>query len=150
MLELHEEAEGRLLTIRLAGKLTTDDYKVFVPEVERLIQEHGKIRVLCQMHDFHGWTVGAMWEDIKFDVRHFGDIERLALVGERKWQAGMAVFCKPFTKATVRYFDQSELPNAEDWVRSGLHTEKVASSVGHDVVQEAGEESFPASDPPAY
>ena len=51
------------------------------------------------MHDFHGWTASAAWEDTKFGVRHFHDIERLAMVGETKWQHGMAIFCKPFTTA---------------------------------------------------
>jgi hypothetical protein len=43
-----------------------------------------------------------LWEDIKFSVKHFADIERLAMVGDKKWQRGMAAFCKPFTKATIR------------------------------------------------
>ena len=68
------------------------------------------------MHDFHGWTAGALWEDIKFDMHHWKDIERLALVGETKWEAGMAAFCKPFTKATVRYFDQSQMEEARKWI----------------------------------
>jgi hypothetical protein len=29
------------------------------------------------------------FEDIKFDLKHFADIERLALVGDRKWEAGI-------------------------------------------------------------
>ena len=72
------------------------------------------------MHDFHGWTVGALWEDIKFDWKHFGHIERLALVGERKWEAGMATFCKPFTRATICYFDQSQSVEAANWIREGI------------------------------
>ncbi len=36
-----------------------------------------------------------MWEDIKFDMKHFADIERLAIVGESKWEKGMAVFRRP-------------------------------------------------------
>jgi hypothetical protein len=28
---------------------------------------------------------------------------QIAMVGEDKWQHGMAIFCKPFTKAMVRY-----------------------------------------------
>jgi hypothetical protein len=32
-------------------------------------------------------------------------MERLAMVGETRWQHGMATFCKPFTTATVHYFD---------------------------------------------
>ena len=45
------------------------------------------------------------------------DIERLAIVGESKWQQGMAAFCKPFTKATVRYFDHCQIDEARQWVR---------------------------------
>jgi SpoIIAA-like len=73
-------------------------------------------RVLFDMTGFHGWDFGALWEDIKFDVRHFGDIERLAMVGEKKWQHGMATFCKPFTSATIRYFDHADAAEAQTWV----------------------------------
>jgi stage II sporulation SpoAA-like protein len=118
--ELHEESDGKILNIKMSGKLTKEDYKQFVPEVDRLIKQHGKIRVLCQMHDFHGWEMGALWEDVKFDVKHFAHIERLALVGDKKWEAGMAVFCKPFTTAKVKYFDQAKSKEASEWVRADL------------------------------
>jgi hypothetical protein len=118
--ELHEEAGGKVLVVKLTGKLAKQDYERFVPEVERLIKEHGKIRVLVQMHDFHGWTMGALWEDVKFDLKHFRDIERLALVGDRKWEAGMAACCKPFTTATIRYFDESQADEAFAWVRAEI------------------------------
>src|SRR5262245_47306082 len=101
--ELREEQGGKVLEVRLSGKLAKEDYERFVPEVDRLIKQHGKIRVLCELHDFHGWELGALWEDIKFDVKHFRDIERLAIVGENKWQQGMASFCKPFTSAKIQY-----------------------------------------------
>jgi hypothetical protein len=120
--ELHEDADGKILKLKISDKLTKEDYQQFVPAVERLIKKHKKIRVLCQMHDFHGWQMGALWEDIKFDVKHFADIERLALVGHSKWEAGMAVFCKPFTLAKIRYFDESKLAEAEEWIRAELPT----------------------------
>jgi len=119
-IDRHEEAGGKVLVIKLTGKLTKEDYQRFVPEIERLIKEHGKMRMLVQMHDFHGWTAGAVWQDIKFDLKHFRDIERLALVGEKTWEHFMAVFCKPFTTATVRYFDLSDAGQAEDWIRTEL------------------------------
>ena len=58
--ETREEMGGKVLVVRASGKLTREDYEYFVPEVERLIGQHGKIRVLIQMHDFHGWTLGAL------------------------------------------------------------------------------------------
>ncbi|MGN6545415.1 MAG: STAS/SEC14 domain-containing protein [Aureliella sp.] len=117
---LQELAGGHVLVINLTGKLTKEDYEHFMPEVERLIKEHGKLRMLVRMHDFHGWTAGALWEDIKFDMKHLRDIERIAMVGDKAWEHGMAVFCKPFTGATIRYFDQSEAGQAETWLESDV------------------------------
>jgi hypothetical protein len=130
---LHEEADGKLLVAHLSGKLTREDYERLVPEVERLIRQHGKLRMLVRMHDFHGWTLGALWEDIKFDWKHFADIERLAFVGDRKWEAGMAAFCKPFTTARIRYFDESRAEEAFRWILedSPQRVEELAERTSH-------------------
>jgi hypothetical protein len=125
--DLHQDAGGKLLEVKLTGKLTNEDYEHFVPKVESLIKEHGKLRILVQMHDFQGWAGGALWQDIKFDLKNFRHIERLALVGEKSWEHGMAVFCKPFTTATIQYFDRSEVEQAEAWIRADL---TVAQGVG--------------------
>lgn len=114
---LREEQGGKTLVLSLSGKLTKQDYVQFIPEVERLIKEFGKIRILVEMKDFHGWEFGALWEDIKFDMKHFRDIERLALVGDSKWEQGMAWFCKPFTTAKLKYFDVSKESEALTWVK---------------------------------
>ena len=118
--ELHEEVGGKVLEVKLTGKLTRQDYEQFVPAVERLMRERGKVRMLLRMHDFHGETMGAMWEDLKFGVKHFADFERLALVGDRKWEAVMAFFCKPFTRAAVRYFDEAKADEAVLWINEGV------------------------------
>jgi hypothetical protein len=109
---------GQLLHVKVTGKLTKESYDLFAPAVNQQIEEHGKIRILFQMHDFHGWTAGALWEDIKFDFHHWKDIERLAIVGESKWEQGMAVFCKPFTLAKIKYFDQAQLEDAKRWLET--------------------------------
>jgi hypothetical protein len=118
--DVRKEAGGKVLMIKLTGKLTRDDYEHFIPEVERLIEQHGRIRILVQMHDFHGWSAGGLWQDIKFDLKHFRDIERLAVVGEKAWEHGMAAFCKPFTAARVRYFDRCDAGKAEAWIQADL------------------------------
>ena len=115
---LNETNGGKVLEVQLTGKLAKEDYQHFIPAVERLVKTHGKIRMLVEMHDFHGWTAGALWQDIKFDAKHFADIERLAIVGEAKWQHGMAVFCKPFTYAKVRYFERPAIDQARQWLTS--------------------------------
>ncbi len=115
-IQLSEENGGKMLAVHVSGKLEAEDYERFVPEFERLAREHGKLRLLFEMSAFHGWEAGAAWEDLKFGVKHFADIERLAVVGEKKWQQGMATFVKPFTKAAVRYFDHAEAAEARKWL----------------------------------
>ncbi len=114
--EMAKSNENNIVSVRLTGKLTKDDYETFVPALEESIAEHGKIRLLVDLVDFHGWTAGALWEDIKFDAKHFRDIERLALVGDSKWEKGMATFCRPFTTAKIKYFNTAKREKAVQWI----------------------------------
>ena len=111
---------GRVMEVTATGKLEKEDYEMFVPAAEQLIEEIGKIRVLFVTQDFHGWTAGAPWEDIKFHLKHFNHIERLAIVGETQWERGMAAFCRPFTTAKMKYFDVSQIGEARDWIAEDL------------------------------
>lgn len=108
--------QNKFVEIALSGKVTRTDYEDFVPGFEQLLQDHGPLRMLVELRDFHGWTFGGLWEDIKFDVRHFRSLERVAIVGEKRWHEAMALFCKPFTTAKVRYFESFEIPDARTWL----------------------------------
>ena len=119
-LEFHEKANGQILIVQASGTLSKVDYEHFVPETERLIEQFGKIRVLFEMQDFHGWEMGAVWEDTKFDLKHFNDIERLAIVGEKAWEQGMSVFCRPFTTAKIQYFDRNQFEEALNWIQEWI------------------------------
>lgn len=114
--KITETANGKVLEVEAIGKLSHQDYKELVPEFERLVRQHGKINILFLMADFHGWDGMALWDDIKFDLKHFADIDRLAMVGDKKWEKGMSVFCKPFTSAKIRYFDHAKISEARTWV----------------------------------
>ncbi|MEX2671218.1 MAG: STAS/SEC14 domain-containing protein [Phycisphaeraceae bacterium] len=126
--QLAEEKRGKTITVHVTGKLSRADYQQFVPQVERAVAEHGKIRILVVMDDFAGWDMGALWEDIKFDAKHFSDVERIAMVGEKRWQEGMAHFCKPFTKAEIRYFERGQLPEAHLWLEENGERKAVPRS----------------------
>jgi len=110
-----ENREYRNLEVHLTGKLSRDDFLEFVPVADRLVSEWGRFGILAVMRNFDGCEPGAIWEDLKWDLKHYHDVERVALVGERKWQAGMSKFCKPFTGAEIRYFDIRDLERARHW-----------------------------------
>lgn len=115
----HQSRSGDVLGFKLQGKLHDQDYQTFVPTLEAAIAAHGKIRLLAWFEDFHGWDLHAMWDDFQFGVKHYSDLERIAIVGDRKWEEWMAKLCKPFTKASVNYFDVSQTDAAWAWLREG-------------------------------
>lgn len=114
-IELNPSDETRTLEVRASGKLSADDYHDFEPSVDGLI-ESGKIKILFEMHDFHGWEMGALWEDIKFATKHCRDIEKIAMIGEKNWERWMATICKPFTMSKIKYFDAGEVDAARAWL----------------------------------
>jgi hypothetical protein len=114
-IELNENVDQHLLEVKASGKLSSEDYHHFEPAVERLI-DAGKIRILFEMHDFHGWEMGAMWEDIKFATKHCRDVEKIAMVGEKNWEKWMATICKPFTMSKIKYFENGQQDEARAWL----------------------------------
>lgn len=116
-IRVEETPAGRVVTLRFKAKLRKEDYEEFVPRLESLMTGEAPIRLVVELHDFEGWTAGALWEDTKFAARHFHDIARLAVVGEARWEKGVTFFIKPFTKARVRYFDMQDRAEAHRWAR---------------------------------
>jgi len=117
-IQVEETPQGKLITLKFKEKLRKEDYEKFVPIVGSQMRDGETVRILVELHDFEGWTVGALWEDTKFAARHFKDIERLAVVGDSKWQEGLSLFAKPFTAATVYYFKMEEIEKARRWIRN--------------------------------
>ncbi len=113
MIEPLSVGSDKVLGFRMSGKLHDEDYKKFVPLVDDAIAEQGKVRILAQFHDFHGWDMHALWDDIKFSTTHCTQIERIALVGDKTWEKWMAKVCKPFTMAKIRYFASSDIEAAK-------------------------------------
>jgi hypothetical protein len=116
MIEQIPMSSDRVLGFRMSGKLHDEDYKTFVPAIDAALTRHEKVRLLAVFHDFHGWDAHALWDDIKFATTHCTKLDRIALVGDRAWEKWMAMVCKPFTMARVRYFDANDVEAAKAWL----------------------------------
>jgi hypothetical protein len=116
MFQKLSESSEKVLGFKVRGKLTDEDYKAFVPQIEKIIQDLGRISLLLELDDFHGWDLGAAWDDFKFGMKHLKDFKRVAIVGDKKWEEWMAKLAKPFMRAEVKYFGGSQLHDAWIWL----------------------------------
>jgi hypothetical protein len=116
MIEILTGLPPHTIGFKMSGKLHDADYKTFVPQVDAEIAKDGKVNVLAQFHDFHGWDMHALWDDIKFSTTHCTKIKMIAMVGDKNWEKWMAKVCKPFTMAKIRYFDVLQIEEAKQWL----------------------------------
>ncbi len=130
MIETIDTGSAKVVGWKLRGTLHDQDYRQFLPQVESILTTQGKVRLFVYFEDFHGWDLHAAWDDFKFGVRHYSDFERIAIVGDRRWEKWMATLCKPFTRAEVKYFDHSEVEEAWKWLYED-HSDQAACGEDH-------------------
>jgi hypothetical protein len=120
MIEVLPKSQGKTLGVRFTGKATDEDYeKVFMPALENLIKEHGKIRCVYFMDEgFQGWELGAMWDDAKFGIKHKSDFEKVAVVGGPKWAEWCTKIASHFVSGETKTYPADQLDDAWSWVES--------------------------------
>lgn len=101
---------------KVEGKVNEADYESVGPELDQMVAEHGNLRMLVDLQDFEGIEPGAVLADLKLDMKHRNNVEKLAVVGDRKWEEWMTMLSRPFTTGEVRYFDGPQVEEAKEWV----------------------------------
>lgn len=120
MIQILEETDGNVVATRATGKLEKSDYDIILPVLKEKEKEYEKISWYFEMQDFEGWDLNAAWKDLKFDVKHANQLEKVAMVGAKDWEEKLTGLMKPFTSADIRFFDSNEKEKAKNWIRNEL------------------------------
>ena len=116
MIQIQSEDNSNIVYTTSSGTLEKKDYDALLPLVEQKIQQFGKIRLYFEMTDFTGWKPDAFLRDLNFDIKHVKDFEKVAMVGDKKWQELITGLMKPFTPATIKFFPLTDKEKAKEWV----------------------------------
>lgn len=118
MIEILGMTEGKLVATKATGQLTKEDYNKILPILEEKEKEYEKISWYFEMEDFKGWDLQAAWKDLKFDVKYFNQLEKIAMVGAKDWEEKLSKVMRPFTTAEIKFFPPEEKQIAKDWIKS--------------------------------
>jgi hypothetical protein len=111
------DTAGGLITARITGKLTQPELAALQNAAGDLIQKLGKSRLLVVAESFEGWQRGGDWGDLTFQMKHDEQIERMAIVCEKKWEDLALIFAsKGLRKFPVEYFEPAEIATARAWL----------------------------------
>jgi len=108
-----------VLWVKVSGTLSNEDYADLVPSREKMIARFGKLKLLFEMEPgFTGWEPMAVWDDLKFSFSHRNDLERVAIVGSKKWEELAGKLWSALVQTEVKYFEQGEAEEALAWLRA--------------------------------
>jgi hypothetical protein len=109
---------GHVHVIRIGGilnKATIDNLQAVA--ARDLAAGTRSLKLLIILQDFLGWKRGDDWADIEFFAKHGQQIERIAVVGDRKWETESLMFLAAgHRKGEVRYFAPDQETNARAWL----------------------------------
>ena len=108
---------GNILRIDVPHKLEAGDFSPFGIQVDALIAQHGKVRLLIDATHFDGWNnIPAFSKHMSFIRLHQNDVERVAVLTGHEWQHWLVGVFRLFAHPQVRMFDRHEEKQAVAWL----------------------------------
>jgi hypothetical protein len=111
-----EPAADHVLAVRAEGKLTRDDIRAFVEELDAKLARHKKIGVVTDVTKLDGMTFAAFIEDLKSELKYLGKWDRfpnMALIATEGFLKTVAeTFKKVLPQIDLRVFPPSEREQA--------------------------------------
>jgi hypothetical protein len=106
-----------ICVLRISGVLKRDEFAAAQDELARKIEDGATPRLLVIGENFEGFERGADWNDLDFLLSHSGEIAKIALVTESRWEVQALAFAGAgVRRAPVKFFPPNELEQARAWL----------------------------------
>ncbi len=113
------ENTGCLLAVKIRGRLSKPEIDAAQKAAVDVIRREGRVRILVVAASFEGWEEKGNWGDLSFMMKYDSQIERIAIVVEKKWEdLAIAFTGKGMRSAQVECFLPGQLSLARKWVQS--------------------------------
>ena len=104
------------VTLKAVGKLTHDDYSKMTPMLDAALGavSSPSVNMLIDAAELDGWELRAAWDDFKLGLKHGNQFEKVAIVGNKRWQDLVAKLGSWFIACEVRAF--TNMTDALAWL----------------------------------
>jgi hypothetical protein len=107
---------GHVLTVKVSGILTEPELTSMQAAAAKIVGTGGQWRLLVLTENFKGWERGGAWNDFSFSESD-ASIERMAIVGDRKWEDLALLFtAKGLRSFPIEFFEPEQQSAAKDWL----------------------------------
>jgi len=112
-----EQHDDHLLVLRVSRQQKKSELDAVQSEFVENIAGAGTVKLLVLLENFTGWERGEQWGDTDFFFSHRNDFEKIAVVGNRRWEAQVLAFTGAgLRKGPVKFFPETGEPEARAWL----------------------------------
>ena len=105
------------LRILVPKKLRLDDFRQIAPQVDSIIRQQGKIRMLIDASQFDGReNIAAFENHASFVKNHQNRVERIAVIIAHDWQRWLVGTVRIILHPKVKAYDQGYESEALQWI----------------------------------
>ncbi|MAM70388.1 MAG: STAS/SEC14 domain-containing protein [Gammaproteobacteria bacterium] len=105
------------LRLKAIGKLSHEDYEIITPMLDSALEGIKKpvLKAIIDGTELEGWEARAAWDDFKLGLKHGRDFEKIAIVGNKKWQEIAGKIGSWFISGDVKFFHSED--EALSWLK---------------------------------
>ena len=114
--QILNQADG-VITLQISGKFTQTELASIQAATAAIVRPGGRWRILVLTENFAGWELGGEWNDFSMQSENDARIEKMAIVGERRWEELAIIFtAKGLRPFPIEYFEPAQLSQARAWL----------------------------------
>jgi hypothetical protein len=111
------EQHDRLCVLRVGGLLRKSELDAAQSEFAGKIAGAGTVKLLVLLENFTGWERDEAWGDTDFFFSHRNDFEKIAVIGNPRWEAQVLAFTGAgLRKGPVKFFPETGESEARAWL----------------------------------
>lgn len=111
-----EESSGNILGFKIVGDISEKQKEQIRKELEKQINEFGKIRVLLVVETDESIDAESLFFNLNFTLGYADAIDRMAIVRGKAWEETWIGLFGLFSHIRTEYFDRSEIKEAWKWI----------------------------------
>jgi len=116
-----EYVSDGIVTMKVSGKLAEPELVQAQQAMAEIIRAQGKVRILVVAENFSGWEKGGDWADLSFQEEFDPYIEKMAIVGDKRWEELALIFvASGLRKFPIEYFATGEQDSARAWLKADI------------------------------
>ncbi len=118
MLTASQIQDTNIVEAKLDGEIQTEEVGTLRSEIDAVLAEYGKLRLLFTYEGIGGVDPMAIWKDLKLEARLVSDIEKMAIISEKSWFGGIAGVLNSVMSMEVETFEPGRREDAVRWLKA--------------------------------